>query len=398
MKAVICGAGIAGLALARCLDQRGWQVIVLEQAAGPRGQGYMIDFFGAGWDAASSMGVLPRIRELGYHVAEAVYVDRAGRRRASLSYHRFAKAVHGGLVSIMRPDLECALREGLSTDVELRFATSLSHIDNQPDRVRLTLTDGDILDADLLVGADGIHSAVRQRVFGPEPRYRRYLGFHTAAFTFEDPAIHADTRERFCLTDTIERQMGFYGLRDGRVAVFAVHRAPDPVLPRDARTALRREYASLGWEVPRALTACPPSLEVYYDQVAQIEMPGWSRGRVTLVGDACHAVSLLAGQGASLGIAGAYLLAEQLARTGSIEVALDRYERLWRPVVLEKQHIARGMVRWFLPRSQSQLRARRFTLALARLPGLDRYLAASLAGKPITIIHELGTTGPAPTQ
>lgn len=115
-------------------------------------------------------------------------------------------------------------------------------------------------------------------------------------------------------------------------------------------------------------------------------MPRWSRGRVTLVGDACQAVSLLAGQGASLGLAGAYVLAEQLARADSIETGLDRYEQLWQPVVAEKQQAARNAARWFLPASQRQLRTRRIAMKLARLPGFDRYVAAALTGKPTAII------------
>ncbi|GAB2925695.1 FAD-dependent monooxygenase [Micromonospora polyrhachis] len=392
MRAVVCGAGIAGLALAQRLDATGWDVVVLERADGPRGQGYMIDFFGPGYDAAEAMGVLPRIRELGYQVREVAYLDEAGRRRARIDYGQFGRAVRGRLLSIMRPDLERALREHLSADVELRFGVSPRHVEQHPDGVRLTLDDGTVLDADLLVGADGIHSTVRSLVFGPESRYLRYLGFHTAAFVFDDPSVHAQVDGRFCLTDTIDRQMGCYGLRDGRVAVFAVHRTADPTRPDDARAAIRQEYATLGWLAPRALAACPSASEVYYDQVAQIELPQWHRNRVVLVGDACFAVSLLAGQGASLGIAGAFVLAEQLARAGSIEEGLTRYERMWRPVVTDRQRVARRGARWFLPESRWQLRARRVALRLARLPGLDRRLATSLTGKPTAAVMRLRAT------
>ncbi|MGG7569289.1 FAD-dependent monooxygenase [Streptomyces sirii] len=135
---------------------------------------------------------------------------------------------------------------------------------------------------------------------------------------------------------------------------------------------------------------------MYYDQGAQIAMPRWSRGRVVLIGDACQAVSLLAGQGASLGIAGAYVLAEQLTRAGSLEGGVARYERIWRPVVEEKQQTGRKSARWFLPQSQLQLRARRVLMKALGLPGGDRYLATTLAGKPTTVVKDLHTTPTSP--
>ncbi|GAA4659469.1 FAD-dependent monooxygenase [Streptomyces chumphonensis] len=382
MKAVICGAGISGLALAGRLERHGWDVVVLEKAPGPRDQGYMIDFFGPGYDAADAMGVLPRIRELGYRVREAAYVDERGRRRAGLDYRRFADALDGRLVSVMRPDLETALREHLSPAVDLRYRTGPADVDVHPDGVRLALTDGTALDADLLVGADGVHSTVRRLVFGEEHHYLRHLGFHTAAFVFTDAELHARVHDRFALTDTTGRQMGFYNLRDGSTAVFAVHRTDADSLPEDPRAALRHAYGTLGWWAPRALDRCPPADAVYYDQVAQIEMDRWTHGRVTLVGDACGAVSLLAGQGASLGIAGAYLLAEELDRAPSVTDALARYERAWRPVVTEKQRVARKAARWFLPESAWQLRVRRLLLRASALPGADRVLSTALVGKP----------------
>ena len=389
MKVVICGAGIAGLALAQRLDVLGWDVVVLEKASGPRPQGYMIDFFGPGYDAAEAMGVLPRMQQLGYHFDEASWLDGAGRRRARLRFDQFRKIMRGRLFSIMRPDIEQALREHLSDRVDLRYSTSPSAVHDTGDDVRITLDNGDNLDAHLLVGADGIHSTTRRLVLGQEHHYLRYLGFHTAAFVFNDPRIHRELNARLCLTDTVDRQMGLYGLRDGQVAAFAVHRTEDPTLPDDPTDAIRTEYGSLGWIVPKALENCPPAAEVYYDQVAQIELPRWSRGRVVLVGDAAHAVSLLAGQGASLAIAGAYVLADQLATASSVELALDRYELLWRPVTLEKQQVARDGIRWFLPHSRTQLHARHLLMGLSHLPGIDRYIAGALAGKSTALINNL---------
>jgi 2-polyprenyl-6-methoxyphenol hydroxylase-like FAD-dependent oxidoreductase len=394
MKIVVCGAGIAGLTLANRLSTLGGDVVVLELAPGPRSQGYMIDFFGSGYDAAEAMGLLPAIGDVAYHIDEASFVDEHGRRRAGVRPSQFAPA--GRLLDVMRPDLEGVLREQLPPAVDLRFGSGPAAVADRGDGVHVTLDDGAALQADLLVGADGIHSTVRRLVFGQESRFFRYLGFHTAAFSFHAPAVHAAVGDRACLTDTVNRQMGFYALRDGKVAAFAVHRSADQALPDDARAAVRDAYGGLGWVVPEALDRCPPSAEVYYDQVAQIELPRWSKGRVVLVGDACYAVSLIAGQGASLGMAGAYLLADRLARARSIPEALAEYERLWRPVAEEKQRVGRAGARWFLPETAMQLWLRRAVLRMTRLPVIDRYVAASLSGKPTTLISNLHHAGGAP--
>lgn len=387
--AVIVGAGIAGLATAQRLAHHGWRVHVLERAPGPRPQGYMIDFFGPGHEAAQAMGILPRIRELGHAFARADFVDTNGRTRASLRFDRFAHALGGSVVSLLRPDLERALRQSLPEHVELHYGCDPRAFTEGPDGVQVHLQQGQSLHADLLVGADGIHSTVRHHLFAPQEHYLHPLGFHTGAYTFTDARIHALTRGRFCLTDTLGAQMGLYALGGDRVAAFTVHRTQETDLPQDPRATLLRTYSHLGWVVPRALELCPPPEHLYYDLVAQIRMGHWSRGRTVLVGDACQAVSLLAGQGASLAVGGAYVLGEELARTSSVPQALGSYEHRWRPVVEERQRAARTGTDWFLPCTPARLRLRRLALKVSALPGLDRMVATTLSGRPTRAIQEL---------
>lgn len=391
MKVVVCGAGIAGLATAERMSSLGAEVVLLERASGPRAHGYLIDFFGAGYDAAEAIGVLPAIRDVGYNFDEACLVDEQGRRRATLSYVKIDRALRGRLVSVLRPDLEKVLRDNLPDNVELRYGAAVTGVDDHGDGVTVRLDGGETLQADLLVGADGIHSTVRALVFGDEAQYLRYLGFHTAAFIFDAPAIREAAGDDVALTDTIDRQIGFYGLRDGKVAVFAVHRAPDRQLPDDTQGAIRAAYADMGWLVPEALQLCPPTPEIYYDEVAQVVMPRWHKNRVVLIGDACSAVSLSAGQGASLAVGAAYVLAEQLRRTSSIERALDFYEQLWRPEVEEKQRAGRDAANRFLPSSPFELWKRRTMLRLAWLRSVNRRITAAMVGPPSPVVAMLRT-------
>ncbi|GAA4283681.1 FAD-dependent monooxygenase [Brevibacterium daeguense] len=376
---VICGAGIAGLSLAHELVRHRWDVTIVERAPGPREQGYMMDFFGPGYVAAERMGILDRLRELSYDVKALAYVDHRGRTRAGLSYAKFSQALDGRLLSIMRPDLERALRAAVGSGADIRYGRTVSGFSEEGDGVAVELDDGSRRHVDLLVGADGIHSRIRSLLLGTNQL--RYLGLHTAAFIFSDPAVHAALGSRFVMTDTVDRVIGLYGLREGRVAAFAAHTSAEQALPDDPRAALLDRYAGLGWVIPHALEQCPPNDELYYDQVAQVELPRWHRGHVALLGDSCQAVSLLAGQGASLAVAGAHLLAGHLASAPSVPVALARYERQWRPVVTARQEASRRGAEWFLPLSQARRRQRLLMLRLMNLPGLNRLLAGGLVGR-----------------
>lgn len=392
MKALICGAGIAGLALAHRLDAHGWEVIVVDQSPGPREEGYMIDFSGPGFEALTAMGLREDLLAAASAVDEFRYVDRSGHATVSLDYSRFVTALDGEIVSIMRPALERMLHEALGDRVDLRYDLSIEELTEQTDSATAVLTDGTRVSADLVVGADGVHSRVRAQLFGPEREYLRYLGMHAAAFVFRDPELFQQVRSSCILTETLDRQMGLYGVGEDQVAVYTVHRTGDPTRPEDTRAELRSRFAGMGELVDQALRHCPPPEQIYYDQAAQIVQPRWHTCRVVLVGDAASAVSLVAGQGASLGIAGAYLLAERLAAAGTVPEALVEYERRWRPVAGGVQDAARDRVtEWFLPTSRITLLLRRWGFRAMKLPGLSKLMVGALFPKDHRSMAELAS-------
>jgi 2-polyprenyl-6-methoxyphenol hydroxylase-like FAD-dependent oxidoreductase len=379
MRAVICGAGIAGLTLGWWLARDGWDVLTVEKAPGLRDEGYMIDFFGPGYRVAEAMGLIPRLRELRYDVREVKWIDASERTVARIDYARMREIFKDRVISLMRGDLERALYEDRPNGSDIRFGCSIANVHMVEPHVDLTLTTGERLQADLLIGADGVHSAVRRYLFPAEAGVLRYLGLQTAAFVFEDAAARETLGDSVQLLAVPGRQAGFYPIRGGKIATFFVHHAADARHPDVPVAELKRIYGDLGWLVPAALRHAQSLSDIYYDQVAQVVLPRWSKGRATLIGDAGYAVSLLAGQGASLAMAGAGMLAAALREERTIEAALSRYEQRMRPIAEATQKAGRKMANWFAPAEPWRLFVRNIFLRLTRVPGLDALLFKSLA-------------------
>jgi 2-polyprenyl-6-methoxyphenol hydroxylase-like FAD-dependent oxidoreductase len=378
MKAVICGAGIAGLTLGWWLGRDGWDVLVVERAAGLRDEGYMIDFFGPGYRVAERMDLISHLRRVRYDIPEVCWIDEMQRTVACLDYARMRQIANGRLMSIMRGDLERVLYDARPSTVAIRFGGSIAEVHTVEPKIDLSLTTGERVQADLLVGADGMNSWVRERVFGDEAERPRYLGLQTAAFIFEDAAACEKLGNTFRLLSVPGRQAGFYPLRGGKIASFFVHHAADARQSASAVAELTRVYGDLGWLVPAALRHAAGLSSIYYDQVAQVVIPRWTRGCAALVGDAGYAVSLLAGQGASVAMAGAYELAQAVRGEPDVPAALAAYETRLRPIAEAKQAAGRRMANWFVPATAWRLFVRNMALRLTHIPGVDRIVFKSL--------------------
>jgi 2-polyprenyl-6-methoxyphenol hydroxylase-like FAD-dependent oxidoreductase len=380
MKAVICGAGIAGLTLAACLAQRGWQVTLLDQGeAAARAEGYMIDLFGSGFEAARRMELMPRLRQLRYEFDAVRWLNASGRVSARLSYRTVQSLFDGRHMSLMRSDLEQVLIERLPTSVELRLRAWVTQIRTPIGGVEAVLNGGTVVHADVLIGADGIRSRIRDLTFGDGSPWFRYLGFHTAAFVVNDPALNRQLEGDLHVLSVPGRQVGLYPVREGNVAAFFVHRAVESAPPLSAITALRSAYGDLGWHLPVLLEHAKALPRFLYEQVGQVVIPHWYRGRIALLGEACQAVSLLPGQGAALSLAAAFVLAEELTRDDDVKAALTRYEHRVRPPLAQMRRAGRKSAEWLVPATAAGIAARNAAIRLANIRGMSRLLRPAMS-------------------
>jgi len=370
MNTLIVGAGIAGPTLAWWLLRAGHRVTLVERAPEPRRGGYLIDFWGAGFDVAERMGIVAAMMSRGYRLQEARQVDGRGRKIASLDPEFFVRGTGGRYVSLARADLAGVIYQALGDRVETVFGDTIASLDDDGRRVRVLFERGAARDFDLVIGADGLHSRVRRLVFGPDEQFERYLGIAVAAFDVEG------YRPRDELVAVMHTQVGYQAARlalRGDVTMFLITLAAEPSAPDADASAqqawLKSRLAGAGWEVPAMLERLPDARSFYFDRVSQIRMPGWTKGRVALLGDAAACPSLLAGQGSALAMVEAYVLAAELAgANGDHARAFAAYERRLMRFLHAKQEAAVGLAWTFAPRSGLELFIRNGVMKLMRFP------------------------------
>lgn len=425
MDITIVGGGVCGLALAHELapDHR---VTVLESSPGPRGGGYMIDFFGPGFLAAERMGVIEELRRRG-HVFDGVrYGLPDGSTSGTIDAAPLVKAAGGRYFSILRPEVELGLLAQLPESVDLRYGVRVAGVredeecdagvrdtgtredgvresgarragagedrvreagaredgtessatpEAAPGRAAVITAEGEVLESDLVVACDGVRSPLREHV---APGHGRILpmGYRAASYLFDDAQLAHELGQRMLMTDTIQRVGWLYAADAEQVGVMFTERVDPHDIERPSADPerLRRRFTGLHPQLDRALEHAP---ETFYDDlVAQSYAPRWSRGRVVLAGDAAHAPSLLAGQGTSLAIAGAEALARSLRATGPhVEAGLAEYERRWRPTADAVRRSGRLSASAFIPATTLQLRLQQVARRAIGLPGVSRLLS-----------------------
>lgn len=359
MRILISGVGIAGLTCAYWLHRDGHTPVLVERARHGRGAGSGFDFHGAGYALADRMGILERLREYQLRARDVVHVDRAGAVTARLSQELIRGVVGSQYLALMHDGLEHALTQAVAPDVEIRYGNSIAAIEQRADRVDVRFADGTEDGFELLIGADGVHSATRSMVFGPEPNFARPLGYTIASHPVTEHAELGPVRAHY--TEAGRQLVTYPTNRVGeRMALYLFADSAGAGVPREQRLErLNTAFAGMDWVTQRLLAEAPESERIFMDGITQIEMPHWHRGRVVLLGDACACMTLVSGQGVGLAMAGAYRLAEALRVHGDYRRAFERYQAGLREQVRERQRAARLFARALVPRTELGVAASR---------------------------------------
>ncbi|QDE39052.1 hypothetical protein FIV34_07485 [Luteibacter pinisoli] len=341
MDVLISGAGVAGLALAYWLDRAGIHVTLVERTPAFRRGGQAVDIRGVALDVARAMGLLEQARGLRTQLKGMAMLDANGAEVSRTTERTFsAGRLDSDDIEIFRDDLCGLLIGALGHGVEMRYGDSIRTIDDSGASVGVTFENGGARAFDLVVGADGVYSKTRRVVFDNESTVVKSLGMVLALFTAPNDMNLIDWQLGHRANGVGVIIYPSLDKKELRVGVgFATN---GTTLPRGDVAAQREQVAAhgahLGGLFPALFAVSQETPEFYYNELAQIRMPAWSKGRVVLAGDAAHCASPFSGQGTSLALVGAFVLGRALATSGgNLDAALHGYEERMRPYVALNQ-------------------------------------------------------------
>lgn len=379
MKVLISGASIAGPVLAYWLSHRGFDVTVVERAQALRKTGgHAVDLFRPAMDISEQMGVLSRVEAHTTGTTSVTVHRHGGNRPITVDYRKLVAAMSDRHVEIMRDDLSQIYFDASRDHAEYIFDDEITSISCDGD---VTFAKGASRRFDIVVGADGLHSGVRRLTFGSDSGHSRFLGAYLAVLSV--PKSFA--REGDLLTYLGPGRMASIytadHLDDARTVFLFRTTEPLEYDYRDAdqqKMLLRNRFSGMNTEIDHWLSEIDGDGAFYFDAITQLELTSWSRGRVTLVGDAGYCPGPAVGGSTSLAVFGAYVLAGELARAGSDYAAgFAAYEQVMRDPVLRSRSFARTVAKGLVPSTPLGVRA--FVGAAHVVEALPSRITRSLA-------------------
>lgn len=360
-RVLISGASIAGPALAYWLTRYGFSCTIIERAPELRAGGYAVDVRGAAVEVVKKMGLFDEFQTHETGTEKVTFVDEHSRPLISIPADIFGSHQPDDL-EVMRGDIAQVLYEATRHSTRYMFNDSITSLTETPAGVEVTFEHADPLEFDIVVGADGVHSNVRRLTFGDEQQFVKPLGAYISIATIPN-YLHLKNEE--VIYGEYAKSAGLYTARDNdELKAMLLFNAPRLQYDRHDIAAQKQIIATtfqetLGWEIPKLLQEMTQASDFYFDAIAQVQLPTWHKGRIAVIGDAAHCPSPASGQGTSIAIVGAYVLAGELKKAhGDHMLAFTAYQSAMQHFIDQNLKIAPITLKGMIAPSKLNLRLR----------------------------------------
>lgn len=365
MNILVSGSSIAGPAAAYWLHRAGHQVTVIERSPRPRLAGQNVDVRGAGRQVLRLMNLEDSVLQRNTGEIGVRFVDDDDRVLLELPAGQSDDSGATAEMEVLRGELSAVLLDALPEDVIVHFGRRITSLCDDTDSARVTFNDGTEQNYDLVVVAEGTRSSTRQLVFGDVPT--RPLGLYVAFGTI--PRSADDDKWWYWYNATGGRSVNVRPDNKGTTRVSLSFLSPsmgyEDCTVDEQKALLAETFSDVGWRVPHIVEALQSSDELYVDNLTQVRARDYARGRVVLLGDAAWGPTPISGRGATLALTGAYLLAGELGRNASVDVALRAYQEAMSEFVSKAQHLPPGAPRLAHPTTRLELSLFRALLRIA---------------------------------
>ena len=369
---LISGASFAGLATAWWMNKLGYSVTVVEIAGGLRKGGTPVDIREGVIDVVRRMGLLERIAARRLKERPMEFLDAHGAPLAVMPPRAEDGPDPDGGYEIERNELLDMLFDEVRDDVEFLFEDSISGLEESADQMTVSFHSGKRQAFSFVLGCDGTHSAVRRLCFGEESSFIRFLQNYFSLTIVDKLLIEEDTSQMFSVPGRTVMLSAYHGKTDIAFCFFSEKEITYDRRKQDEQKRMIREhFEGQGWRIRELLDEMSHCENFYFDQLCQVRMESWTKGRVALVGDAGYCPSPAAGMGGSMAILGAAALADALEKhPGDHRAAFQEYDQSFRPTVEQIQaHAVEVGLEMFMPGSEEALQRRNMQLGLERMIG-----------------------------
>jgi 2-polyprenyl-6-methoxyphenol hydroxylase-like FAD-dependent oxidoreductase len=356
-KILVVGASIAGPSVAYWLEKYGFSPTLIEKSPEPRKGGYAIDVRGKAAEVVKMMGLYESICASRTTLQSGQYVDKDGK----VLHEEFGEQCgfrEGEDVEINRNELSKILLDAVPS-VPIKYGISIKSLNQHLDHVEVEFSDGSSDDFHLIIGADGLHSSIRKMVFNTSEYILSDLGFYIAVFSAPN---YLKLSHAGMFYEHNGRELSVISDKDPKMALFWFMVRTQAQLKDIKQVSVQKAFIheqcqGIGWESEKILTLLNTADDLYFDSITQVKMDKWSKDRIVLLGDSGYCASPLSGQGTSLALIGAYILAGELTTSkGDYETAFERYQSSLTSFVNANQSFAVWASEKYLAQEEKEMR------------------------------------------